>query len=273
MLSVSFTKVDPSGNITLIVGSFVPRAEQSRVAAALMQRDKTVEQVGFLEKPEDENCAVRLQMMGGEFCGNASLSAAAVMLKNACAPVGLDCALSLEVSGAPETVLIDGRMADGESFVGSVSMPLPESISEVSFLDGFEEYSFPLVRFSGICHAVVPDDALGREKAERLIGKWCADIKAEALGLMFLDKKTMTLTPLVYVASTDTAVWEGSCASGTSAVAAYLAEIDGEMASVTLTQPRGSLSAEATYSGGMVRSLRLRGSAVIRSSETLDLIF
>lgn len=78
-MNISYTKIDPAGNITVIVDSFVPREQQSRVASELMKLDNSVEQVGFLEKPDDPCCAVRLQMMGGEFCGNASLSAAAVI--------------------------------------------------------------------------------------------------------------------------------------------------------------------------------------------------
>lgn len=46
-MNISYTKIDPAGNITVIVDSFVPREQQSRVAAELMKRDVTVEQVGF----------------------------------------------------------------------------------------------------------------------------------------------------------------------------------------------------------------------------------
>ncbi len=51
-MNISYTKIDPAGNITVIVDSFVPRKQQSRVASELMKRDVTVEQVGFLEKPD-----------------------------------------------------------------------------------------------------------------------------------------------------------------------------------------------------------------------------
>ncbi len=262
MKNIRYTKMDPSGNISLIVDSFVPRAEQSRVAAELMARDKSAEQVGFLEKPENGQCLVRLQMMGGEFCGNASLSAAAVMLRNASLPAGTPYELMLEVSGAPEAVTVRCSMDERGAFKGAVSMPLPESISEFCFFDGFECYTLPLVRFPGICHAMVCTGELTKPYAEKIIGRWCRQLNAEALGLMFLDKAAGTLEPLVYVASTDTAVWEGSCASGTAAAAACLAELDGERSDVTLVQPRGRLSAGARFSGGMVRELTLRGSAV-----------
>ncbi len=267
-MNISYTKIDPAGNITVIVDSFVPREQQSRVAAELMKRDVTVEQVGFLEKPDDPCCAVRLQMMGGEFCGNASLSAAAVIFSRAGLAEGLYCEEIFEVSGAPEPVKISGSMVNRTCFEGEVAMPLPESISECSFLDGFEGYTFPLVRFPGICHAIVPVGTIERERAKAVIASWCRQLGADALGLMFFDRNKHTLTPLVYVASTDTAVWEGSCASGTAAVAAYLAELDGEYASVRLTEPRGTVSAAATYSSSQVRSLTMSNRAVIQGEFT-----
>ena len=172
------------------------------------------------------------------------------------------------VSGAPEPVKISGHMVNSSCFEGEVAMPLPESISECSFLDGFEGYTFPLVRFPGICHAIVPAGAINPERAEAVIASWCRQLSADALGLMFFDRDKCTLTPLVYVASTDTAVWEGSCASGTAAVAAYLAELDGEYASARLTEPRGTVSAAATYSSSQVRSLTMSNRAVIQGEFT-----
>ncbi len=264
-MKISYTKIDPSGNITLIVDSFVPREEQSRIAALLMERDPEAEQVGFLEAPSDPCCAVRLQMMGGEFCGNATLSAASVVMQQ----IGLDTGdMFIEVSGAPEPVKVFGCVLTPSIFEGRVAMPLPESISEFSFLDGFDCYTLPLVRFPGICHAIVPAGTITRENAERVIAAWCRQIKADALGLMFFDREKSSLTPLVYVESTGTAVWEGSCASGTAAVVSYLAELDGEYASARLIEPRGKLSAAATYSGSQVRSLKLSGSAITRGKFT-----
>ena len=32
-MNISYTKIDPAGNITVIVDSFVPREQQSRVAS------------------------------------------------------------------------------------------------------------------------------------------------------------------------------------------------------------------------------------------------
>lgn len=271
MTDIRYTKIDPSGNITLIVDSFVERSEQWRVAAQLMALDDSVEQVGFIERAEDPCCAARLQMMGGEFCGNASLSAAAFLLRRAGSPANMPCQLPLEVSGAPEAVKISGEFDESGVFSGSVSMPLPESLSEAELLDGFDCCTLPLVRFPGICHAIVENGAVSRAAAQKCIAAWCRTLGTDALGLMFLDAGAGTLEPLVYVASTDTAVWEGSCASGTCAAAAYLAERSGDVACVTLKQPRGTLSASAQFCRGQISSLVLNGSAVVCGEYTVVL--
>lgn len=59
-MEYSFYKIDPTGNITAIVETPTERSEQSRIAGLIMVADTTVEQVGFLEKPQSD-AAVRLQ--------------------------------------------------------------------------------------------------------------------------------------------------------------------------------------------------------------------
>ena len=63
--------LDPAGNVTAIVLSDVPAAERARAAARLLRLPELhIEQVAFLTAPR---CGgeIRLEMMGGEFCGNA----------------------------------------------------------------------------------------------------------------------------------------------------------------------------------------------------------
>ena len=265
-MKLNILRADPAGNITVFVLDPVERAQRAAIAARIMAIPSLkAEQVGYACPPEDDVDG-HMEMMGGEFCGNATLSAAAVVMRQ----LGLDAGdMLIEVSGSPGPVKVTGVMSAPDRFDGEVDMPLPESIYECSFLDGFDCHTLPLVRFPGICHAIVSAGTLTREKAEAVIGTWCRQIGSEALGLMFFDKDKNTLTPLVYVESTGTAVWEGSCASGTAAVASYLAELDGEYASVCLFEPRGKLSAEAACSGSQVTSLKLSGSAVIRGKNTV----
>ena len=63
--------LDPAGNVTAIVCSDVPAAERARVAAQILRLPELgIEQVAFLTAPRSGG-EIRLEMMGGEFCGNA----------------------------------------------------------------------------------------------------------------------------------------------------------------------------------------------------------
>ena len=66
---------DPTGNITALVEEAVDVSRQPSVAADIMQKHSNVEQVGFVSLDGD---LPALRMAGGEFCGNASMSAAAL---------------------------------------------------------------------------------------------------------------------------------------------------------------------------------------------------
>ncbi len=65
------------------------------------------------------------------------------------------------------------------------------------------------------------------------------------------------MTPLVYVPGAGTLCWENSCASGTTAAAAWLARDSAEPFSVSLRQPGGVLEAAVSPSGGITLSLSL----------------
>ena len=74
MMNVNVVKLDPSGNITLFVLSPVPVDDRRELNDALLSADPDAEQAGCLS---GSGRSVRVEMMGGEFCGNASRSAAA----------------------------------------------------------------------------------------------------------------------------------------------------------------------------------------------------
>ena len=79
MRGLRFFKLSPGGNSTILILDPVPAGERAPTARRLMDvHHLQAEQVGYLDlhvRP------VRLDMMGGEFCGNACRAAAAVMLR------------------------------------------------------------------------------------------------------------------------------------------------------------------------------------------------
>ena len=256
-MKLRFYKLDPTGNTTILVDTPVPRADQPRVAEALMDRaNLCAEQVGFLEEPSLLGARARLQMAGGEFCGNASMSLAALLALRDGAACGAEAELPLEISGADGIVPCRVTRNSEARFAGAVGMPLPERISEAELPDGRR---VPLVRFRGIAHALLPDDALTPAQAEGIIPALCKALDVEALGMLFVRPEPLTLRPLVYVRSTDSAVWESGCGSGSAALGAYAALREQRDVRLAIAQPGGTIKAHAVFADDAVRQIEIRG--------------
>ena len=249
-MRVEYYLLDPTGNKTILVDSPVPVSEQPGIASRLMEIEPETEQVGFLSK--DEDCDLSLRMAGGEFCGNASMSTAVITALKKGAGSG---SFRLKVSGAAEPVSAEVRLRSDGRWDGTVKMPCPVSVEKIRFPG--EDVDFPVVRFEGISHVIL-ETAVDREMAEQKAPSWCRFLCADAVGLMFLDRDASSLTPLVYVPAANTLFWENSCASGTTAAGAFLAEESGVPLTVTLKQPGGFLKVNVTaeqqfYLSGTVR--------------------
>ncbi len=73
MQRLKYAKLIPGGNTTIIIFDQVPRKHQALLARTIMEQHSDCEQVGFVEPASGNSKAIcRLQMMGGEFCGNAT---------------------------------------------------------------------------------------------------------------------------------------------------------------------------------------------------------
>ncbi|MDO4815063.1 MAG: hypothetical protein Q4A83_00465 [Bacillota bacterium] len=274
-MDLLYYKINPTGNITLIVETPVPRESQAAVSTTLMELDEAAEQVGFIEKADSSDAALRLQMMGGEFCGNATLSAAA-LAKMLELPGTEGDAVTLEISGAEKPLTVLVKQNGERDFCGTVSMPLPESCFTAQLR--FEDFicDLPVVRFHGISHVIIDSESIRRynfnvRRAEAVIEDWCRQLGSDALGLMFWDKADGLLNPYVYVSTTGTAVWESSCASGSTAVAIYLAVTAGQNKSVSLLQPGGRISVEVDCKHGIISDIRLSGNANITSRYSVSI--
>ena len=201
-------------------------------------------------------------MAGGEFCGNAAMSAAVLYAMRRGTPGAAS--VRVLVSGAEMPVPVKLRALGDGGFSCEAVLPGPRRVGEYAGL--------PLVELPGISHLIVTAP-MEKRAAETAARKYCAGLCAEALGLMLLDEAAGTLTPLVYVPGVDTLFWENSCASGTAAVGAYLARREGRCITRTLAEPAGSLTVSALPDGavslqGTVRLTRV-GSARIEGLEEL----
>ena len=246
-----YSILDPTGNITALVESAVPAADQPAAAARIMRLHPEVEQVGFVR--DDTLC-----MAGGEFCGNASMCAAALRLLSSGAVWEGWTPLRLHVSGVSEPVALRLRAEGGERFTAEIQMPPALEIGPREFV--FEDLRavLPLVRLEGISHIVVREDAPffallhDRPRAERAVREFCGELGAEGLGLLFLEEtaEANRMTPLVYIPGSGTVFWENSCASGSAAVGMALAKAADAPLTLSLKEPGGVLTVRCDPRGG-----------------------
>ena len=205
-MTLNVLRADPAGNITLFVLDPVPVGDRAGVASRLME-GSDVEQVGFVCPPVMGG-AGRMEMAGGEFCGNATRAFGMLLARQ----LGGASQVQVEVSGCDRPVTVDVDLAAGTA---RAQMPLPRGVGRTE-VDGCPATMVDLV---GIAHLVVenvPPSLEFFQKAEPLF----RDIPdLDAYGVIFLDTERGTMTPLVKVPAADSLVWEGSCGSGSLAAA------------------------------------------------------
>ncbi len=227
-MQVKVQMADPAGNRTAIVRSSVPKSQRARVAAAIMNNEELrAEQVGFETRPLYGGSAGRIEMMGGEFCGNAARSFGYML----CSESEKD-HCKIEISGTREQLEV---ICDLERSTSAAQMPMPEKMEMIS--DDGENF-YPLVISRGITHLIAVDQDPDEAFVGRIISKYGKDYSA--LGVQFV--KGDQLTPFVYVCGTDTVVAESSCGSGSLAAAWYLSrDKEDGFHTFTFVQPGGEV--------------------------------
>lgn len=234
--TLRFYKASPGGNATILVLDPVPAGRRPELSRRLMDANHLqAEQVGFLDL---EARPVRLDMMGGEFCGNACRVAAAVMAREGAglAAEGAELRGELSVSGVERPV---GLRVVGEDCW--VDMPLPEAgsghpIAELAPGMG-------LVRLPGITHLCLdeelhpfPEDFAGAASALR--ARFGLD--AEAVGCVwYASGPCRAIKPVVWVRSTGSTHYETGCGSGSLALALWLGRGQNFPTEFSVLQPSG----------------------------------
>ena len=256
-MNLNYCIADPAGNVTVIVTSFVEKSEYAEVAKALLEKIEGAEQVGFITEP----CCggdIRLEMMGGEFCGNALRCAAIFYSKQRHdAPCG---SVLVEISGCEDLLEVS---VDLDTGYAEAEMPLP-SDTDIAML--WKTRIADAVIFDGIVHCVSYQDHSDIKPAwlKESLRSLAIQYHTSAVGLIQVDKEKMEVTPIVYVVSTNTLVYESSCASGTAAVAVCLAEeVLNETCVYDLTEPGGVLRAVVEKDGKTITSIKIGGEITI----------
>ncbi|MBR5559483.1 MAG: hypothetical protein IKU72_04480 [Oscillospiraceae bacterium] len=259
-MEVELIPVDPAQNYTIFVTTPIEPALRPKVAAALMKRqDPPAEQVAFISA---DSHLPRMEMMGGEFCGNASRSFGMLTAMERGLEKG---SVTVSVSGCTQPLTVD---VDLSANIARVEMPLQKTLHQLKAAGR----SLPILAFEGLCHAVVeaPPDA---ELAQQIINKIEDSFSTDAIGVIFLQRNPLYITPVVYVPATGSTVWEHSCGSGSLAAALWMAmqQPHNGLKRFSFQQPGGLLEIELEMKDGRVTAARLGGPVTIGQKKCIHM--
>lgn len=201
----------PAGNATILVDNLdqqINRDNYAKISNILLQKNKDIEQVGFIEKWD--KCQYRCQMMGGEFCINAMRSLAFWVNEKF-----WESTIELESSGTSDTFFVEI-----ENWV-AIYLKKKYQIKKMG-------NNLTLVELEWIAHFVqtIKKTEWDKKKFTNLFNK--IQIKypllfeaSPAIGLISVDEFNK-IYPLVFVKDTNTLIFESACGSGT--LAAFIAK-------------------------------------------------
>ena len=268
MNRIFYRIADPTNNITILVTNEMEKKNYPVIAEGLLKSIRYAEQVAFLEDPIRKGSRIGMCMMGGEFCGNATLSAAALMAQKDGLKPEEETDFKLDVSGANHALNChikagkpnkgfsrSGRMRT-DVFTGTLEMPLPETFISYQGL--------PAVCFRGIIHIIIPVGIMKKKSIEASIRSAAHALRTPALGMLLWDEKHSYMTPCVYVRDTNSLTWERGCASGSAAIGAWCAYKAKTSISTEIHQPGGMIRADADYTDGKITKLAITGQVILR---------
>ncbi len=255
---------DATGNITIFVLTKIPRSEYAGIAQKLLAlQELKGEQVCFVI--DDDNA----EMSGLEFCGNASRSFGLLKAKR----LGIQGEGTVSINMSGSKVPLEVFVNTGSNFT-RIRMPLPLKIQPLNLTTIIGGYQALRMDFDGITHVIVFDMPAVRDKFEVIKEYIQNQDDPPAIGVMFFDRKTREMTPVVYVKDVDTTYFEGSCGSGTTAAAIALAlEEERKDASFTyeIDQPAGCIASNVVVKAGQLQSVTIEGVVQLSSPISVEL--
>lgn len=249
---VEYSIYRPAGNDTAFVYGFGYTQEQrKKINDAIMAKHANVEQVGFVELGKQPE----LQMAGGEFCGNATRSAASVYLK------GKEGNLQMFVNS--KDLINAGVDKNGKAWC---EIPLYHGKDVIEE----REPGIFIVKMNGMISVVlrpeIAEKYLKNKDTLKSIGmdfihKYELEF-SEAVGIMFCEneKELLKINPIVWVKSIDTLFYETACGSGTTAVSMVEAFLKKQNQIIEVLQPSGmTITASIVYNDGNIAKATILG--------------
>ena len=177
--------------------------------------------------------------------------------------------IPLEVSGADGVLSCRVSRTDA-GWEGTV--PMPRVLSVFPFAIG--NRSLTAVRLEGILHLIdeSADSPISDEEAVTLLRDAAEQVPDEAVGLLQWHRDSCFMRPLVLVRQSRTLVWETGCGSGSAAIGAWQALMQGDGITPTaVRQPGGTILVNAEVHCGSVRGITITGRVHLAPETVLDI--
>ena len=252
-----YVKANPSGNVTLFVLDPVAPEDRKRVNELLLAREKSAEQAGCLTIEGNKTI---VEMLGGEFCGNATRSSAAYALA---LQGGQEGEFKVRCSGCDTLLTAHVQKLEHNLYDAHIQLPMPNAMKMVPISYNRESVHCHYISMPGIDHYVYFTLNLHNLDKKQFLYSLQREItrgpEPSAYGLMLVELGSLRMIPAVYVTSTGTFYWENSCGSGSGAVAAAMAQRQGHSIETVLQEPGGPISIKAGYDDHKVTNISIGG--------------
>lgn len=253
---INFYKVSPGGNTTVLLNTAQVKPELRPAWSNIVMNPLHLgaEQVGFIDWPvacpeewakstnlkfaENTNETApknisspnkqnlpSLNMMGGEFCGNACRAYAAILAAEAGKPLPWRGKIAASGIEEPLSCFVSSYQGQLDS---AIKVPLSAQISIEPFEGG------ALVRLPGITHILLPGNEENHlempEDLKKCAFNWKRKLnllEEPAVGCVWFDfnKQAANMLPLVWVRSTNSYCLETACGSGAMALGLYIGTV------------------------------------------------
>lgn len=274
-MNYHFVKMNPSGNTTILITSPTPQAKYKDISIKIMKEASLcAEQVGFIVPPINDKAIARLEMMGGEFCGNGSRCLAAWIALGGLKgdhPTGFinsKESVPIEVSGN-DGILTAEVTNSNKINACHVAIEMPKAIDIYHYTnETLGEHS--LVVYKGIIHIILWDVPADSKYIDIVHNYLTAEnLDDSCFGIMFFNTRASSVVPLVYVKEVNSLVWEKSCGSGTVAIASAIAHKEKRsVENLRISQPGGNLFADVQWEG-KIKKACLKGDITIAATGTV----
>lgn len=236
-----FIKTSPAQNTTVLVTSYCPKGYYLKIAEKAMSYEFLhAEQVGFIVPPSKKESILGLEMAGGEFCGNATLSVAAYAILKGLADEEI---FSIDVSGTTLPIRCKAKKINDYCYDASCVMPPAKRNQELKITLKNKTIIGQVIELDGISHFVFPEQKDSIEHLDILTALKQV-VETDAIGVIpfkTLENGTYKIKPFVHVRKVNTNVFERGCGSGSLALGMYLNKVTGISKKIVVLQPGGAI--------------------------------